>query len=109
MDEGVRMGPMIREEDADRVDQWVKEAVIGGARTLVGGEYSGAMYAPTVVADVKPEMRVSCEELFGPAVAVTPFSDIDDAIALANDSKLRPQRRDLHSERRLGHAIRPRG
>ena len=86
MDEGVRMGPMIREEDADRVDQWVKEAVSGGARTLVGGEYSGAMYAPTVVADVKPEMRVSCEELFGPAVAVTPFSDIDDAIALANDS-----------------------
>ena len=86
LDEGVRMGPMIREEDAARVDQWVQEAVSGGARTLVGGEYSGAMYAPTVVADVKPEMRVSCQELFGPAVAVTPFSDIDEAIAMANDS-----------------------
>jgi glyceraldehyde-3-phosphate dehydrogenase (NADP+) len=39
-----------------------------------------------VVADVKPEMRISCEELFGPAVAVTPFDDIDQAIALANDT-----------------------
>src|SRR3989442_8187714 len=44
------------------------------------------MYGPTVVADVKPEMRISCDELFGPAVAVTPFTDIDEAIALANDT-----------------------
>ena len=87
LDEGVRMGPMVREQDALRVNQWIAEAVGGGARTLVGGGYSGTMHAPTVVADVKPEMRVSCEELFGPAVAVTPFSDIDEAIALANDTK----------------------
>ena len=46
----------------------------------------GAMHEPTVLADVSPEMRVSCDELFGPAVAVTPFSDIDEAIAMANDS-----------------------
>jgi acyl-CoA reductase-like NAD-dependent aldehyde dehydrogenase len=38
------------------------------------------------VADVKPEMRISCDELFGPAVAVTPFDSIDEAITLANDS-----------------------
>ena len=44
------------------------------------------MYAPTVVADVKPQMRISCDELFGPAGAVTPFIDIDEAIALANDT-----------------------
>ena len=86
LEEGVGMGPMVRTEDAARVDQWIKEAVGAGARTLVGGEYSGAMYAPTVLADVKPEMRVSCDELFGPAVAVTPFTDIDEAIAMANDS-----------------------
>ena len=86
LDETVRMGPMIREQDADRVDEWIREAVSGGARTVTGGERTGTMYAPTVVADVKPEMRVSCEELFGPAVAVTPFSDIDEAIAMANDS-----------------------
>ena len=44
------------------------------------------MHQPTVLADVKAEMRISCEELFGPAVAVTPFEDLDDAIKMANDS-----------------------
>ena len=86
LDESVAMGPMVRSEDALRVHEWVREAVSGGARALVGGEYSGAMYAPTVVADVKPEMRVSCDELFGPAVAVTPFSDMDEAIRMANQT-----------------------
>jgi glyceraldehyde-3-phosphate dehydrogenase (NADP+) len=82
----VKMGPMVRAQDAVRVNEWIKEAVASGARTLVGGDYEGAMHAPTIVADVRPEMRVSCDELFGPAVAVTPFSDIDEAIAMANDT-----------------------
>ena len=47
----------------------------------------GTMHAPTVVADVNPEMRVSCDELFGPAVAVTPFEDINEAIAMANSTR----------------------
>jgi acyl-CoA reductase-like NAD-dependent aldehyde dehydrogenase len=80
------MGPMVRAQDAVRVNEWVKEAVGAGARTLIGGDYEGAMHEPTIVADVDPEMRISCEELFGPAVAVTPFSGIDEAIAMANDS-----------------------
>src|SRR2546426_7750750 len=86
MDAKVKMGPMIREKDAVRVEEWVREAVGAGARLVTGGERRGAIYAPTVVADVKPEMRISSEELFGPAVAVTPFDDIDQAIALANDT-----------------------
>ena len=86
LEQGVQMGPMIREEDAVRVGDWIKEAVASGARVLTGGDRSGTMYAPTLVADVKPEMRVSCDELFGPAVVATRFDDIDDAIALANDS-----------------------
>ena len=86
LDGTVKMGPMVRPQDAVRVNEWVTEAVAGGARTVVGGEYEGAMHAPTVVADVSPEMRISCDELFGPAVAVTPFSDIDQAIAMANDT-----------------------
>ena len=80
------MGPMVRPEEAVRVHEWVGEAVAGGARAVIGGEYEGAMYAPTVVADVSPDMRISRDELFGPAIAVTPFSDINDAIAMANDS-----------------------
>ena len=86
LDEGVKLGPMVRAQDTARVNKWITEAVNGGARTLVGGEYSGAMHQATVVADVAPEMRISCEELFGPAVAVTAFSDIDEAIGMANDT-----------------------
>ena len=86
LDEAVSMGPMVRADDAARVNQWIEEARSGGARTIVGGTYEGAMHAPTIVADVKPDMRMSRDELFGPAVAVTPFADIDEAIALANDS-----------------------
>ena len=53
---------------------------------ITGGQRQGAIYAPTVVADVRPEMRISCDELFGPAVAVTRFESLDEAIRLANDS-----------------------
>ena len=87
LDEKTKVGPMVREKEAVRVGEWVKEAVAQGARVVVGGERRGALYAPTIVADVKPEMRISCDELFGPAVAVAPFDDIDQAIALANDSQ----------------------
>lgn len=53
---------------------------------MTGGKRQGALHAPTVVADVSTRMRISCEELFGPAVAVTSVSDLDEAIKVANDS-----------------------
>ena len=84
LDESVKVGPMVREKDAIRVEEWVREAVAGGARLVTGGKRDGAIYQPTVVADVKPEMRISCDELFGPAVAVTRVESIEEAIALAN-------------------------
>jgi acyl-CoA reductase-like NAD-dependent aldehyde dehydrogenase len=84
--ETTKVGPMVREQDAVRVESWINEAVQGGARLVTGGKRNGAIYAPTVVADVKPDMKISCDEIFGPAVAVTRFDDIDEAIALANDS-----------------------
>lgn len=86
LDEAVKMGPMIREGDAERVGAWIQDAVAGGARVLVGGEHQGAMHAPTLVADVAPRMRISCDELFGPAVAVTSFESIEEAIDLANST-----------------------
>jgi len=49
-----------------RVEQWVQEAVKGGGRIVTGGVRRGAIYTPTIVADVNAEMRISCEELFGP-------------------------------------------
>jgi len=86
LDEKSKVGPMVKESEAARVEDWINEAVAGGARLAVGGGRRGAIYIPAVVADVKPEMRVSRDELFGPAVAVTPFNSIEEAIALANDT-----------------------
>jgi len=86
LDEKSKVGPMVKESEARRVEDWINEAVAGGARLVAGGGRRGAIYVPAVVADVKPEMRISRDELFGPAVAVTPFDSMDEAIALANDT-----------------------
>lgn len=86
LEEQTKMGPMIRESDAIRVEGWINEAVSSGARLITGGSRHGNLVFPTVVADVDAKERISCDELFGPAVAVTHFNDIDQAIALANDS-----------------------
>ena len=84
--DGTKMGPMIRESDAERVESWIQEAVAAGARLVAGGSRSGTLHQPTVQADVTPDMRVSRDEVFGPAVALTRVSDIDEAIAIANDT-----------------------
>jgi len=86
LDEKSKVGPMVKESEAVRVDDWIQEAVAGGARLVAGGGRRGAFYMPSVVADVHPDMRISRDELFGPAVGVTPFNTIEEAIALANDS-----------------------
>jgi acyl-CoA reductase-like NAD-dependent aldehyde dehydrogenase len=86
LDEKTLMGPMIREGDAIRVESWVREAVGAGAKLLVGGQRNGSFFSATVVAGVNPTMRISCEELFGPAVAITPAESIEQAIFMANDS-----------------------
>lgn len=85
--EGTRMGPMVRERDAARVEEWINEAVAAGARLITGGKRQGALLPPAILDDVDPKLRVSRDELFGPAVAVTRFSDIDEAIRLANDTR----------------------
>jgi acyl-CoA reductase-like NAD-dependent aldehyde dehydrogenase len=87
MADDTKLSAMISVGDAQRVQTWVQEAVSSGARVVTGGERQGAVLAPTIVADVDPRMRISREEVFGPAVAVTPVDTVDEAIALANDSK----------------------
>jgi glyceraldehyde-3-phosphate dehydrogenase (NADP+) len=85
--EATQMGPMIRRDDALRVERWIHEAVEGGARLVSGGARQGNLLPPSLVAEVTPRMRLSCEALFGPAVALTRFDTLEEAIALANDSR----------------------
>jgi acyl-CoA reductase-like NAD-dependent aldehyde dehydrogenase len=77
------VGPLIREAEATRVGDWVREA---GGRIVTGGEGLGSRaYRPTVVLDPKPESKLSREEIFGPVIAVYGTDGIDDAIGRAND------------------------
>jgi acyl-CoA reductase-like NAD-dependent aldehyde dehydrogenase len=85
-DEETQLSALISESEARRVETTVADAVDAGARLLTGGGRSGAVVEPTVVADVDPGLPLSRNELFGPAVAVTPVAGIDEAVALANDS-----------------------
>jgi glyceraldehyde-3-phosphate dehydrogenase (NADP+) len=78
---------MIRERDAVRVGEWIDEAARQGARVVCGGSRTGALLAPTLVADVQPTMRIAQDELFGPAVGVFKAPSISEAIALANRSR----------------------
>lgn len=87
LQETTKVGPLVRETDAARVESWIREAVDSGATLVTGGGREGAVCQPAILTDVVPEMRISCEELFGPAVAVTKFDDIDEAIALANQTE----------------------
>jgi acyl-CoA reductase-like NAD-dependent aldehyde dehydrogenase len=77
LDPATDVGTLIDEAAARRVESWVNEAVSGGARILVGGTRNGAAYAPTVLVDVKPEMKVVCNEVFGPVISVMPYDDFD--------------------------------
>jgi acyl-CoA reductase-like NAD-dependent aldehyde dehydrogenase len=86
MDPETDIGSMISEEAARRVESWIAEAVEGGARVLTGGRRSGATVEPTILVDVKPTDRVACQEVFGPTMAVFPYTDLDAAFAAANDT-----------------------
>ena len=86
LDEATKVGPMVRESDAARVAEWIQEAAGQGARLLGGGEREGALLTPSILADVTPEMKVSCDEVFGPTVGLTPVGSVDEAIELANQS-----------------------
>ena len=84
--EDTSVGPLIDEAAAQRVEEWVNEAVSQGAKIRIGGSRQGAIMAPTVVTDVNPHMKVSCQEVFGPVVTLTPYRQFADALKQLNDS-----------------------
>ena len=86
LDPETDVGPMITEADAKRTEEWVKEAVTGGAEVLIGGKRERNFYYPTVITKVKPEMKVMAQEIFAPVVCFVPFDDFSDAVRMADDS-----------------------
>ncbi|MBG0828659.1 aldehyde dehydrogenase family protein [Planomonospora sp. ID67723] len=86
-DEKTQVGPLVSVEAAERVEQWIAEAVAAGARVLAGGTRDGASIAPTVLADVPADTKVSCEEVFGPVMIIQTVSGPDEAFAAVNASK----------------------
>lgn len=87
LDDGVDVGPLIDEKAVDKVAELTEDTLAGGGRLLCGGNRIGGpghFFAPTVVADVAPDARVTTEEVFGPLAAIIPFDDEDEAIAAAN-------------------------
>ena len=86
LDEATDIGPLIDNGAAERVEAWVAEAQEDGARLLTGGSRTGNLWQPTVLAEIKPAMRVSCQEVFAPLVGLYPYTDIGQAIAAVDDS-----------------------
>jgi len=80
------VGPLIDAGAVRRVQQWVKEAEVGGAKVLLRGSRRGLILGPTVLTNVRREMKVNCEEVFGPVLVVAPYTTWQAGIRLANDS-----------------------
>jgi aldehyde dehydrogenase (NAD+) len=86
MDPNTRVGTVIDEEAAIRLENVLRKAVAQGARVLLGGERRGALFAPTVVADVPRDAEMVVEESFGPLAPILAVHDLEDAIAVANST-----------------------
>jgi acyl-CoA reductase-like NAD-dependent aldehyde dehydrogenase len=86
-DEETDVGPLIDEDARERILSWIEEAKAGGAAVLTGGDAQDGLLRPTVLADVTPEMKVSCLEVFGPLCTVTPYTSLEEAFALANGTE----------------------
>lgn len=88
-DDSTDVGPLITPGDRDRVKEWIDEAAAGGAKILTGGELvdEGRCLAPTLIEGPSRQDKVWCEEIFGPVATIDRFSDFEEALARANDSR----------------------
>jgi acyl-CoA reductase-like NAD-dependent aldehyde dehydrogenase len=86
LDKDCDVGPMIDENEARRAEAWVQEAVSEGARVLIGGKREGRVFHPTVLSNVRPEMKVMCIEAFAPLVSIYGYERFEDAVGMVEDS-----------------------
>jgi betaine-aldehyde dehydrogenase len=86
------MGPLVSKTQQERVQGYIRKGVEEGARLVAGGDSppagheAGFFVQPTLFADVKPEMTIAQEEIFGPVISIIPYDTEDDAVTIANDS-----------------------
>lgn len=91
-DDATQVGPLVSAGQRARVESYIDKGMADGARVIVGGGRPGGLergwfVEPTVFADVDPRTTIAREEIFGPVLAVIPYDDEDDAVAIANDSE----------------------
>ena len=89
LDQATQMGPLVSKEQQERVLGYIESGRKQGASVLAGGEapsHPGYFVKPTVLVDVRPEMRVVREEIFGPVLVAQRFDELDDVVKAANDS-----------------------
>lgn len=91
LDETVKVGPVINRSSLERIDEYVKIGQEEGAKLLAGGKIAdddglkeGNYYLPTIFTDVKPNMRIAMEEIFGPVVSIIPIQSMEEAIEINN-------------------------
>jgi acyl-CoA reductase-like NAD-dependent aldehyde dehydrogenase len=88
LDDATQVSALIDRENRDRVKSWIDDAVGDGARVVAGGEVGGdGVLKPTVLVDVEPDMKVCSQEVFGPVLGVQTYTDVEEAFALANDTR----------------------
>lgn len=86
--EATDLSALISPKEVERIDQWVTAAIKQGATAVTGGRpLSDTVYPPTILTNVPPNAPVSCQEVFGPVVVVSPFKDMEEAVSLANESR----------------------
>ncbi|MDQ3964333.1 MAG: aldehyde dehydrogenase family protein [Actinomycetota bacterium] len=87
LDPETDVGPVIDHDALERISQWVDEAVQSGAEIAVGGKREDPFYLPTILTNTTAAMKVRCEEIFGPVVTLATYTDFEDAIAQANETR----------------------
>ena len=90
LEKDVTIGPLINHKAIEKVEEHIANAVQGGAKIVTGGkphELGGSFFEPTVLTGVKPSMKISCEETFGPVAPLFKFKTEEEAIRLANDTR----------------------
>jgi acyl-CoA reductase-like NAD-dependent aldehyde dehydrogenase len=87
LEEATDVGPLIDASARERILEWIDEARKAGANVLTGGEERDGLIEPTVIAGAGPDLKVSCEEVFGPVVTLNRVGSLDEAIELANGTR----------------------